>query len=65
MIIAEIGWNFLGDLKLAKKMVDSAVEAGCKYIKFQIWDPKNLIDGPWDKEFANGIRKYGFGKKIV
>lgn len=55
MIIAEIGWNFLGDLKLAKKMVDNAVDAGCKYIKFQIWDPKNLIAGPWDNDGRRAI----------
>ena len=40
MIIAEIGWNFLGNLELAKNMIDRASEAGCKYIKFQIWNPK-------------------------
>lgn len=50
MVIAEIGWNFLGDLELAKKMIDSASKAGCKHIKFQIWNPKNLIRGPWDND---------------
>lgn len=50
MIIAEIGWNFLGNLELAKEMIDSASEAGCKHIKFQIWNPKNLIKGPWDND---------------
>ena len=50
MIIAEIGWNFLGNLELAKNMIDRASEAGCKYIKFQIWNPKNLIKGPWDND---------------
>ncbi len=50
MIIAEIGWNFLGDIDLAKKMIDQASEAGCKYVKFQLWDPKNLKDGPWDND---------------
>ena len=42
MIIAEIGWNFLGDLDLAKKMIDQVSDAGCKHVKFQLWDPKNL-----------------------
>ena len=50
MIIAEIGWNFLGDIKLAKKMIDEADKVGCKFIKFQIWNPKNLINGPWDHD---------------
>ena len=50
MIIAEIGWNFLGNLNLAKKMIKSAHQNGCKYVKFQLWDPKNLKRGPWDKD---------------
>ena len=45
MIVAEIGWNFLGDMDLAKEMVLSAKDAGCKYVKFQLWDPKNLKKG--------------------
>ena len=27
-IIAEIGWNFMGDLTLAKKMISSASKSG-------------------------------------
>ena len=50
MIVAEIGWNFLGDMDLAKEMVLSAKDAGCKYVKFQLWDPKNLKKGPWDED---------------
>jgi len=50
MIVAEIGWNFLGDMDLAKKMVLSAKDVGCKYVKFQLWDPKNLKKGPWDED---------------
>ena len=49
MIIAEIGWNFLGDISLAKKMIKSAFEQGCKFVKFQLWDPKFLKPGPWDQ----------------
>ena len=40
----------MGNLELAKNMIDRASEAGCKYIKFQIWNPKNLIKGPWDND---------------
>jgi len=50
MIIAEIGWNFLGNLDLAKEMIVSAKNSGCKTIKFQLWNPKNLKQGPWDKD---------------
>lgn len=34
-IIAEIGLNHQGDLKLAKKLIDRAVEAGADAVKFQ------------------------------
>ncbi len=50
MIIAEIGWNFLGDIDLAKKMIDQAQSSGCSFVKFQLWDPKNLKSGPWDDD---------------
>ena len=42
-IIAEIGANHNGDIKLAKKMIDSAVECGCDAVKFQSWTPDSLI----------------------
>jgi N,N'-diacetyllegionaminate synthase len=50
MIISEIGWNFLGDIDLAKKMIDAAKNAGCNYVKFQLWNPKNLKSGTWDND---------------
>ena len=34
-IIAEIGINHNGDIKLAKKLIDVAIEAGCDAVKFQ------------------------------
>ncbi|MDD2986291.1 N-acetylneuraminate synthase family protein [Flavobacterium sp.] len=42
-IIAEIGANHNGDMDLAKKMIDSAVECGCDAVKFQSWTPQSLI----------------------
>ena len=50
MIIAEIGWNFLGDLDLAKKMIDQAKIAGCHFVKISIVGSKNLKRGPWDTD---------------
>ena len=41
-VIAEIGANHNGDMSLAKKMIDSAVECGCDAVKFQSWD-KSLL----------------------
>ncbi|HUV84432.1 MAG TPA: N-acetylneuraminate synthase family protein, partial [Methanosarcinales archaeon] len=49
-IIAEIGWNHMGDMNLAKKMIDSAKECGADYAKFQTWSVKNLKLGPWDQD---------------
>ena len=60
MIIAEIGWNFLGDLKLAKKMIDQVSDAGCKFVKFQLWDPKTLKEGPWDNDGRREIYNKSF-----
>ena len=33
---------FLGNLNLAKKMIDAAKKSGADFVKFQIWDPDNL-----------------------
>lgn len=49
-IIAEIGWNFLGDMSLAEKMITAAKYAGASIAKFQYWDPKTLKKGPWDTD---------------
>ena len=49
-IVAEIGWNFLGKIDLAKKMIISAKKSGADAVKFQIWNPKNLRQGPWDTD---------------
>ena len=49
-LIAEIGWNFLGNIKLAKKMILAAKYSGADFVKFQIWNPKNLKPGPWDND---------------
>lgn len=42
-IIAEAGVNHNGDLSLAIKMVDTAKFAGADYIKFQTFQPENLV----------------------
>ena len=43
-IIAEAGVNHNGSLKLAKKLVDSAVAAGVDCVKFQTFSTKNLVN---------------------
>ena len=34
-IIAEIGINHNGNIAIAKKLIDTAVDAGCNAVKFQ------------------------------
>jgi N-acetylneuraminate synthase len=42
-IIAEIGLNHNGDLKLAKKLIDAAALAGCDAVKFQKRTPELCV----------------------
>ena len=41
-IVAEIGCNHMGQLSLAKLMIDQAKRAGADYVKFQKRDNKTL-----------------------
>tara|TARA_B100000214_G_scaffold375602_1_gene363200 strand:- start:2021 stop:2839 length:819 start_codon:yes stop_codon:yes gene_type:complete len=59
-LIAEIGWNFLGNISLAKKMILSAKKSGADYVKFQIWNPKNLKPGKWDLDGRRQIYNKAF-----
>ena len=43
LIIAEAGVNHNGDINLAKRMIDAAVEAGVDYVKFQTFKAENLV----------------------
>lgn len=49
-VIAEIGWNHMGNMALAESMVKAAFEAGATYAKFQTWSTKRLKDGEWDHD---------------
>lgn len=42
-IIAEAGVNHNGDINLAKKLIDVAVEAGVDAVKFQTWKTELLV----------------------
>ena len=42
-IIAEIGLNHNGDIDIAKKLIDVAVESGCDAVKFQKRDPELCV----------------------
>lgn len=43
IIIAEAGVNHNGDIQLAKKLIDAAVEAGVDYVKFQTFKADSLV----------------------
>jgi N,N'-diacetyllegionaminate synthase len=56
-IIAEIGWNHMGNLSLAKKMIFQAKKNGADIVKTQIFNVQNLKKGPWDKDGRREIYK--------
>ena len=56
-IIAEIGWNHMGDMNLAEKMIVSAACNGADICKFQTWSVKNIKPGPWDNDGMKEIYK--------
>ena len=43
IIIAEAGVNHNGDIQLAKKLIDVAVDAGVDYVKFQTFKADSLV----------------------
>ena len=49
-IIAEIGWNHMGDMELANKMIEEAAKAGANIAKFQTWKVNRLKHGDWDND---------------
>lgn len=56
-IIAEIGINHNGDLKIAKQLIDLAVETGCDAVKFQ----KRTIDKVYSQEMLDSPRESPWG----
>ena len=56
-IIAEIGINHNGDIKLAKRLINKAKKAGCNAVKFQ----KRTVDEVYSKEELDTPRKSPYG----
>ena len=56
-LIAEIGWNHIGNMDLAKKLIIAAAESGAEYCKFQTWSEKKLCAGSWDNDGRREIYK--------
>jgi len=50
-VIAEIGINHNGEVSIAKKLIDAAVDAGCDAVKFQKRTPEICVPrDQWEKE---------------
>ena len=56
-LIAEIGWNHMGDMQLAKEMISAAKESGADCAKFQTWSVSRLKSGSWDNDGRTEIYK--------
>jgi N-acetylneuraminate synthase len=56
-VVAEIGINHNGDLALAKRLIDVAVEAGCSAVKFQ----KRTVDVVYSAAELARVRESPFG----
>lgn len=57
-IVAEIGINHNGDMKIAKQLIDVAVKAGCDAVKFQ----KRNVEKVYSKEVLDSPRESPWGK---
>ena len=57
-IVAEIGINHNGDMKICKQLIKAAVDAGCDAVKFQ----KRDIEKVYTKEFLDSPRKSQWGE---
>ncbi len=56
-IVAEVGINHNGDMKICKQLIDLAADAGCDAVKFQ----KRDIDLVYTEEFLKSKRESPFG----
>ena len=57
LVIAEVGINHNGDLKIAKQLIDLAKQTGCDAVKFQ----KRTIDIVYSREFLDSPRESPWG----
>lgn len=44
-VIAEVGNNHIGDIEIAIKTIDAALAAGASAVKFQMFNPDELVSG--------------------
>lgn len=59
-VIAEIGCNHMGDINIAKELIDLAKDAGAKYVKFQKRNNRELLtDEQYNSPHPNLSNSYG------
>ena len=59
-VIAEIGCNHMGDINIAKELIDLAKEAGAQYVKFQKRNNRELLtDEQYNSPHPNLYNSYG------
>lgn len=59
-IIAEIGCNHMGDIKIAKELIDLAHQSGANYVKFQKRNNKELLtEEQYNAPHPNPHNSYG------
>ncbi len=59
IIIAEIGCNHKGNLKIAKELIKAAAQSGATYAKFQKRDNKYLLKSEFDLPHPNPHNSFG------
>jgi sialic acid synthase SpsE len=68
-VIAEIGSNWDGSLKLATDHIDACVGAGVDAVKFQLWRtnivyPNNPENKKWELDFATAEEIYEYARNV-
>jgi sialic acid synthase SpsE len=59
VVIAEIGTNHNRDFGLAVRLVDGAAAAGCDFVKFQIYEPDEIVSEGVSTEDYGWVEQYG------
>lgn len=59
-VIGEIGINHNGDIKICKKLIDAAVNAGCDAVKFQ----KRDVEQVYSKDMLDSSRESPWGTTL-
>ena len=58
LLIAEIGGNHEGDFDYANKLLDLAINSKADVIKFQIYNPKTLVNPKFDSKRFEHFKKF-------